>query len=304
MDEAGVLEELLRGCTRGTEVGAAAAPPAPQCSPAAIAIVAGVAILAAAWVWLAARGVDGAIMLGWVAGLSDPIVDLLANLAVFGGLIVIALSALRLAPVDTPLATLGTGAALALGSALGLGGLLAAAAQAWLGGHVLLAPTPVAAGAGMLVLGAAVTLFQATAEELFFRGWLQPRLARITGTAGAIGLAALAFALVHIFGGARDLLSLFNIFLAGLLFGLLRHHGGTIAAPVAAHFAWNWAETMLLGLSPNPGGPAYGAIVDLDLAGAGLWGGSGEGLNASVPVTLTLAALILPLLAWRRPAGA
>ncbi len=92
-------------------------------------------------------------------------------------------------------------------------------------------------------------------------------------------------------------MALVNLMLGGVLFGLLALRSGGLAAPVAAHFAWNATEDLGFGLVPNPGIGPLGALVDLDLAGPAHWGGSEEGLNTSVGMTVVLAALVVLLLA-------
>ena len=92
--------------------------------------------------------------------------------------------------------------------------------------------------------------------------------------------------------------------LAGTLFGMLALRTGGLAAPVAAHWAWNCTETLALGLSPNPGVGDFGALADLDMRGSALWGGSEYGLNGSIAATFVLVALITPLLLWRPLASA
>ncbi|MET0246329.1 MAG: CPBP family intramembrane glutamate endopeptidase, partial [Sphingomonas sp.] len=77
---------------------------------------------------------------------------------------------------------------------------------------------------------------------------------------------------------------------------------GGIAAPIAAHFAWNGSEQLIFGLDPNPGVGPFGSVLDLDLAGAARWGGSAEGLNASVGMTIALLVVLVPLLIAARPA--
>ena len=189
----------------------------------------------------------------------------------------------------------------ASGLGIGLTGLLIAALYAWLAGTTLAGTAPRVGGAGLLLLGTLALPFQAAMEELFFRGWLQRGLRRLWGMWPALAASALAFGLLHLAGGARAPLSLLNITLAGLLFGLLAERTGGLAAPTAAHAAWNWSEQILLGLDPNPAVGPFGAILDLDLTGAALWGGSAEGLNGSVAVTIVLVALILPLVVVRLP---
>ena len=152
----------------------------------------------------------------------------------------------------------------------------------------------------LFLLGTPLVLYQCGAEEIYFRGWLQPLLGKHFGPWIGIGVTAILFAALHLLAGERALLSLLNIALAGTLFGLLAWRTGGIAAPVMAHFGWNWAESMWLGLSPNPGVDVWGSILNLDMSGSALWGGSEEGLNASLAVTFVLLALCVPLALWRR----
>ena len=193
----------------------------------------------------------------------------------------------------------------AIGFASGLGGLGCAAGYAWL--HGTLAPGEVASVVpSYLALGVALTLLQVSAEELMFRGWLFPALVERTGLIGGIALSSVAFSAFHLIGGAEEPLSLLNMMLGGVWFALLAWRSGGLLAPIAAHFAWNIAEDLGLGLVPNPGVGELGAWRNYDLGGPALWGGSAEGLNASLVMTIVLVALVLPL-AWPRrsaePAG-
>ena len=71
-------------------------------------------------------------------------------------------------------------------------------------------------------------------EELMFRGFLLPALARRAPPAAAVGLSALAFALVHFSReGFLPLLAL------GCVFGAAYARTGNLAAPVALHAGWN-----------------------------------------------------------------
>ena len=183
--------------------------------------------------------------------------------------------------------------------ASGAAGLIVAACYAWLAGSA------VAGAGGTLAIGAffagiVIIAGQVAAEELFFRGWMQPLLARHAGPLAALIVAALAFAGFHMLGGARAPLTLLNLLLGGVWFGLLGWRSGGLIAPVAAHFGWNAAEQLVLGLDPNPGISDFGTLADWDLTGAEMWGGSGEGLNASIAMTFVLAALLVPLILNKR----
>ena len=103
-----------------------------------------------------------------------------------------------------------------------------------------------------LLGGTLLILFQASVEEVYFRGWLQPVLSRAWGRLAGLLVSAAAFAGLHLLGGDRTAVTLLNLLLGGLLFGLLAQRSGGIVAAAAAHFAWNWAEAIGLGLARIP----------------------------------------------------
>ena len=186
-----------------------------------------------------------------------------------------------------------------LGLAMGVGGFTITMSYAWFAGVLI----PAAAGwVGFVpfAFGTLVVLFQSASEELFFRGWLQSDLEKRWDPRWALAATAIGFAALHVIGGARAPLSLINLLLGGVLFGLLAQRSGGLAASIAAHGGWNWAEQMVFGTDPNPGRTAFGALFDHDLLGNPLWGGSPEGINASIAMTIVLAALIAPVVALSR----
>lgn len=230
-----------------------------------------------------------------VAAWSPALLESLFTVAVFGILALIAGLAIRFfggRAGPGPMAALSAGAGLAAGI-VGLGlaialSALAGAAQAGQG-----------AGIGaMLLAGAFVTLVQTGAEELYFRGWLQPHLEQGWGRWPGLAVTALAFAALHFVSGEFVWLSFVNLVLAGLWFGLLAQRSGGLALPIGAHFGWNWAEEMLFGATPNPGVSSFGTVFDWDLAGSPLWGGSSEGLNASLSASFVLIALVVASASW------
>lgn len=175
-------------------------------------------------------------------------------------------------------------------------GVAGAVLLSWAGGAVHLVAAPALhGGAGVLLLGWLLVIWGALGEELMFRGFLQPVLRRAWGTGAALVASAAAFAFLHYLGGWRDAVSLANIFAAGLWFGLLAEKTGGILAPLLAHAGWNGVEALVLGATPNPGLGSYGSLLDIDLVGPALLGGSEDGLNASLTASAMLAILIASL---------
>ncbi|WP_426166025.1 CPBP family intramembrane glutamic endopeptidase [Sandarakinorhabdus sp. DWP1-3-1] len=232
-----------------------------------------------------------------VAAASAAVQETVFTLIIFGALLAVAAVGLTLEKAWGQLAGPAVATMAGIGLAGGVGGLLAAAGLAALAAPVL--PGTSAAGAGALLAGTLLILFQAGVEEIYFRGWLQPVLSRAWGDLAGLLVTAAAFSILHMVGGDRSLLTIVNLVLGGLLFGLLAQRSGGIMLSIAAHFGWNWAESIGLGLVPNPGGGSFGAIHDIDIAGPVLWGGSPEGLNASLAMTFALVALAIPAVAWR-----
>jgi len=266
--------------------------PARALAPALAWLVIGVGVvLGWGWVLLGQR-------LGATIGIeSEVLANAVFYLILFAPLAAIALGAAALSHVKALRAGDSAGWWTGIGLALGAGGLLATLALSWLQGGVMVGTVP-PAGGGVLLLGIVLMLFQTGVEEVFFRGWLQPALIQRAGPLAGIAVTALCFCAFHVAGGARAPLSLVNIALAGLFFGLLAWRSGGILASVAAHFAWNVIESSVLGLVPNPANDVFGSLFDLDLGGAALWGGQEEGLNASIGTVAVLLALIVPLV-WR-----
>lgn len=230
-----------------------------------------------------------------IDGEDYPAMETVFVLVIFGAMLAVGVAGGVIAR-EPPLAMGGSaGVAVPLGLTIGLGGVGLATAYAWVADT--LAPAGGGTGSGALVLwGAAVIALQVLAEEVYFRGWLQPVLVRAWGSIIGILLSSAAFAALHVMGGARAPVTLVNLLLGGLMFGVLAWRFGGIAGAVTAHFGWNASEQLLLGLDPNPGVGSFGALLDLELAGSALWGGSSEGLNASLAMSFALAAILVPLL--------
>lgn len=227
-------------------------------------------------------------------------------LCVFSPLLIAPLIAAKIEGRNVWLAGERPARAAAGGLTLGAGGLGATVGLAAAMGAIATG-TAAAAPIVALTAGLAVTAFQVVAEEVCFRGWLQPSLCARWGPRVGLLVTAALFAAMHLINGGATVLVVANILLAGLLFGLLALRTGGLWAPTAAHLGWNWTEAGGLGLEPDPGLGPFSALVDLDLAGPALWSGGEARLNGSLATTLVLAALTAGVwLAPRfsRPGGA
>lgn len=147
------------------------------------------------------------------------------------------------------------------------------------------------AAPGVLLAGVLV-LLQCWAEEALFRGWLQPVMCHRWGAWVGLAATSLLFGLAHSVRTPSPI-AVVNATLAGLTFGLLALRTGGLAAPIAAHFGYNWAEQSIFGLTPNPGVDAMGSIFNFDLSGSRILSGGVDELNGSINVTIALGIAIL-----------
>jgi membrane protease YdiL (CAAX protease family) len=189
--------------------------------------------------------------------------------------------------------------ALVGGLAFGFGGFCASTALASVAGVVSMGGgQPFSAPVGGLLVGLTLTAFQSISEETYFRGWLQPVVCANWGPWLGLVATSVLFAGLHLIAGAHGVLAVVNLLLGGLLFGLLALRSGGLVAPAAAHFAWNWTESDVLGLDPGP----TGRIFDLQLRGSTLWSGGADTMNGSLAMTIVLSALVLTLMAAKSQA--
>lgn len=213
---------------------------------------------------------------------------------IFGCFLLAALTLMAVEGRSPWIAGLGRGRALAWGLLIGAGGFGAAVGVAALAGAISPGPltgSPLAPA----LFGLALVAIQSLSEEAFFRAWLQPLLSVAWGGRAGLIVAAAIFAGLHVIAGAQSALAVANLFLGGVLFGLLAVRFGNLFAAAGAHFAWNWAESGVLGLTDSP----TGSLAHLGFRGAVLWNGGPDTMNGSLAMTLVLAVLVA-LAAWRR----
>jgi membrane protease YdiL (CAAX protease family) len=234
-----------------------------------------------------------------VGGLGDPWADILGRsapaLVIFSALFAAAVAVTAFE--GRPLWRLSGRWPLALvaGLALGGGAFSVGLAIVWLTGGVAREASPFQPStAGALVLGAGLVAFQASAEEVYFRGWLQPELCADLGPWVGVTATALLFGALHVISGAHGPLAVVNLCLGGFMFGLLALRSGGLVAPAAAHFGWNWTESGGLGLTPEAGG----SLASLRLSGDSLWSGGADGMNGSLALTVVLAIVVGALVLW------
>jgi uncharacterized protein len=83
-------------------------------------------------------------------------------------------------------------------------------------------------------------------EELFFRGFLYPVLARRFGIGAGVSLSAMGFSLMHIVQYGYSWASVLLIFLVGMVVGVVRAKKNSVAAGFLVHAAYNGTIILML----------------------------------------------------------
>jgi len=192
-----------------------------------------------------------------------------------------------------------------IGIALGVAIWSVTAGVLWVTGAATWRLSPNAVSALQTGLGEGIAI--AVAEELIFRGFVFRRLIDGIGARPAQLTMAAYFLLNHWnnpgMTGPTKVIAATNIFLAGLLFGALYLRTGSLAIPIALHFALNFTQGNLLGFGVS-GHDNPGLLSPTLNKAPAWWTGGAFGLEASVPGTLVILGVLVAVLRWRVHKGA
>ncbi len=177
------------------------------------------------------------------------LVSLLLNLLVMAGSVLLAVKALHGGGLHSvlrrlylrrgnALPSIAAGVAAALFFLVALAGVLMAVQQ--LGYQVDNELSGAIADAVTPLLLFVVPALSAVSEELFFRGFIQMRLAAWQSQALAIPVSAVLFGMAHL--AYRHPAQVFAPFAFGVVLGLLMMRYRNLAAPIAAHFTFNFVQ--------------------------------------------------------------
>jgi len=139
-------------------------------------------------------------------------------------------------------------------------------------------------------------VIQSFTEELLFRSYLLPTIEYRLGTWAALLLSSFAFMLIHVGNAGVSLIGCLNIFLAGILMGLLFIKFRNVWAPTALHISWNYVQSTILGFEVS-GIKTY-SWLQIDEKGTDLLTGGDFGYEGSIISVLFLSLSILYI--WKR----
>lgn len=103
-------------------------------------------------------------------------------------------------------------------------------------------------GTDLLLLAGFSVVLTPLVEEILFRGLLLPGIRGLLGSAGAIGISALAFAAFHVGTAER----IFFTLMIGVALGIVRERSGAVAPCILGHSVvnlWWWSRDWMIGFA-------------------------------------------------------
>jgi hypothetical protein len=131
-------------------------------------------------------------------------------------------------------------------------------------------------------------------EEMITRGYLMGSIKKLSNKVFALVLVAVLFSLMHIFNDNFSLIPFLNIFLAGILLGVVYIYTERLWFAISLHFTWNFFQGPVFG-SQVSGNVTDGTFIQLTKTGNSLITGGDFGFEGSLIMTFLMIAIIFAL---------
>jgi len=145
-----------------------------------------------------------------------------------------------------------------------------------------------------ILLSIIVFVLVAVLEEVLIRGYVLKNLMVSFNKYVALIVSSLLFSVMHAANPNVDTLSLFNLFLAGILLGLSYIYTRNLWFPIALHLSWNLFQT-LFGF--NVSGQDFYSIVNFEIVQKSSLNGGDFGFEGSIFCILAQLTMIVGI-AW------
>lgn len=142
----------------------------------------------------------------------------------------------------------------------------------------------------ILLINFIIYIIVALKEEIVFRGYILNNLMGSMNKYWALSISALLFALVHLFNSNISLLGIINIFLIGLLLGIVYIHTKNLWFAICFHLFWNFIQGPILGYQVS--GNEMVSLINVKKLGDNLFTGGDFGFEGSIICTLFCLVLI------------
>lgn len=130
-------------------------------------------------------------------------------------------------------------------------------------------------------------------EELSFRGYILNNLLESFHPFNALFISSILFAFFHILNTGISVLGFMNLFLAGILLGIVFIHTKTIWFALSLHFSWNFFQGPVFGFYVS--GTEMKGFIQTSIIEDSLISGGKFGFEGSIICTLLITASIFIL---------
>ena len=142
---------------------------------------------------------------------------------------------------------------------------------------------------GYIVLYFVGYMIQGMAEEVICRGYLLVSLSRNHSVWYSVVISSGVFMAMHMSNDHMTLLAFINIFLCGLLFGLIFVERGNIWMVAALHSGWNFLQNNIFGIPVSGMAQGNSVFTTTFVDGRSLINGGAFGAEGGIAVTVVLA---------------
>ncbi|RZI03369.1 CPBP family intramembrane metalloprotease [Staphylococcus condimenti] len=140
-------------------------------------------------------------------------------------------------------------------------------------------------------------MIQGMTEEVFFRGFIMNIFSSQKGVVFGIIMSSVFFAIMHIGNPGTQFLAIINIFIFGLVFGLLFYWSNNIWLTGAAHSFWNFTMGSVLGI-PVSGQRDITSIFKTNVFND-KWFINGGAFGLEGGIIVTIFGIILCIVLWK-----
>ncbi len=147
------------------------------------------------------------------------------------------------------------------------------------------------------LMGIALFIIIAFVEEIVYRGYLLNNLLQSFNHWVALIISAALFAIMHSLNNHSSVLSVINIFIAGLVLGINYIYTKNLWFSIFFHFGWNFFQGSVLGY-PISGIDVGSGIMQQALNGAERLTGGDFGFEGSIFCT-SLLSFMLIIFSWQ-----
>ncbi|NWO18024.1 CPBP family intramembrane glutamic endopeptidase [Leptotrichia sp. oral taxon 223] len=136
-------------------------------------------------------------------------------------------------------------------------------------------------------------IFQGMFEEVLFRGYLMVMFSKVMGIKFSIIVSSFLFAVIHLLNPNIQILGLFNIFLVGIMFGLIYYYTGNLWIIGAMHTFWNFTLGYIVGSQISGMGTLKSILSSIPIDNKEFISGGAFGFEASIVTVVVQIAISL-----------